>query len=212
MSSITQGRVHFESADLTNPTVIENMMSRISEKFGGVDILVNNAGIQYISPVEEFPVEKWDQIISLNLSASFHTSRLVIPYMREKGWGRIINIASVHGLVGSNQKAAYVAAKHGIIGLTKVIGLETAEVDITCNAICPGWVLTPLVEKQIRDRAAIENISYEQASSKLLFEKQPSLKFAKPEDIGTIALFLCGKGSEQITGTTLTADGGWTAR
>ena len=177
-----------------------------------MDILVNNAGIQHVAPVEEFPVEKWDAVIAINLSAAFHAIRAALPHMRARNWGRIINIASTHGLVASTQKSAYVAAKHGIVGLTKVVALETATTGITCNAICPGWVLTPLVQKQIDDRAAREKITAETARSELLGEKQPSLEFATPEEIGAAALFLCSQAAAQIRGIALPVDGGWTAQ
>jgi 3-hydroxybutyrate dehydrogenase len=177
-----------------------------------VDILVNNAGIQYTAPVREFPIERWDAIIAINLSAAFCAIRTVLPQMESRGWGRIINIASTHGIVASIQKAAYVAAKHGLIGLTKVVALETATTGITCNAICPGWVLTPLVQKQIDDIAAREGLGPEAARAKLLGEKQPSLQFATPEQIGALAAFLCSDAAAQIRGAALPVDGGWTAQ
>ena len=179
---------------------------------GQVDILVNNAGIQYTARVEDFPGERWDAIIAINLSSNFHAIRAVLPGMRTRNWGRIVNIASVHGLVASLEKSAYVAAKHGVIGLTKVVALETATTGITCNAICPGFVLTPLVEKQIRDRASREKIPVEQASRELLAEKQPSLAFATPEQIGALTVFLCSDAAAEIRGTALPVDGGWTAQ
>jgi 3-hydroxybutyrate dehydrogenase len=177
-----------------------------------VDILVNNAGIQHTAPIEKFPIDRWDAVIAINLSAYFYTTRAVIPQMRARNWGRIINIASAHGLVASVEKAAYVAAKHGVVGLTKVAALETATTNITCNAICPGWVLTPLVEKQIRDRAVHENISIDQAKTNLLSEKQPSHEFATPEQIGALTVFLCSEDAGQIRGASLPIDGGWTAQ
>jgi 3-hydroxybutyrate dehydrogenase len=179
---------------------------------GRVDILVNNAGIQFTAPIEKFPVDRWDAVIAINLSANFHTMRAVIPQMRARNWGRIINIASTHGLVASVEKAAYVAAKHGVVGLTKVAALETAGSNITCNAICPGWVLTPLVETQIRERASREKISVDQAKAELLSEKQPSHEFATPDQIGALSVFLCSDAAAQITGAALPVDGGWTAQ
>ena len=169
-----------------SPQKFEQMVEAATRELGKVDILVNNAGIQHTAPVESFPVDRWDAVIAINLSANFHAIRAVIPQMRQRNWGRIINIASTHGLVASVEKAAYVAAKHGVIGLTKVVALETATTGITCNAICPGWVLTPLVEKQIRERAAREKISVDQAKANLLSEKQPSHEFATPEQLGAI--------------------------
>jgi 3-hydroxybutyrate dehydrogenase len=177
-----------------------------------VDILVNNAGIQHTAPVEQFPVEKWDAIIAINLSSNFHAIRAVIPQMRARNWGRIINIASAHGLVASPEKSAYVAAKHGVVGLTKVVALETANTGITCNAICPGWVLTPLVEKQISERAEREGIPPDQVKMKLLSEKQPSQEFATPEQIAALVVFLCTDAAAQIRGAALPVDGGWTAQ
>jgi len=186
---------------------------RYAEKaLGSVDILVNNAGIQHVDAVEEFPPERWDAVIAVNLSSNFHAIRAALPQMRKRGWGRIINVASAHGLVASSGKAAYVAAKHGVIGLTKVVALETATTGITCNAICPGWVLTPLVEKQIEANAKRERISVEQAKTQLLAEKQPSKEFATPEQIGALAVFLCSEAAAQIRGAALPVDGGWTAQ
>jgi 3-hydroxybutyrate dehydrogenase len=205
-------KVDYSAADMSKPAEIAAMVARAARDIGGVDILVNNAGIQHVAPVEEFPVEKWDAVIAINLSAAFHAIRAALPHMQARNWGRIINIASTHGLVGSAQKSAYVAAKHGILGLTKVVALETAATGITCNAICPGWVLTPLVQKQIDDRAAREKISVEKARVELLGEKQPSLEFATPEQIGATALFLCSPAAAQIRGIALPVDGGWTAQ
>ena len=199
-------------ADMSKPAEIAAMVAQAGRELGGVDILVNNAGIQHVAPVEEFPLEKWDAVIAINLSAAFHAVRAALPHMKARNWGRIINIASTHGLVASAQKAAYVAAKHGILGLTKVVALETATTDVTCNAICPGWVLTPLVQKQIDDRAAREKIDPAAAKVKLLGEKQPSLEFATPEQIGAAALFLCSAAAAQIRGIALPVDGGWTAQ
>lgn len=205
-------RAAFDSADLSKPAEIARMIEAATREFGAVDILVNNAGIQFTSPIEDFPVDRWDAVIAINLSANFHTIRGAIPQMRRRNWGRIINIASAHGLVASVEKAAYVAAKHGVIGLTKVVALETATSGITCNAICPGWVLTPLVEKQIKERASRENITVDQAKNDLLSEKQPSHEFATPEQIGALAVFLCSEAGSQIRGAALPVDGGWTAQ
>ncbi len=197
---------------MSKPAEIAAMVAQAARELGGVDILVNNAGIQHVAPVEEFPVEKWDAVIAINLSAAFHAIRAALPHMKARNWGRIINIASTHGLVASAQKAAYVASKHGILGLTKVVALETATTGITCNAICPGWVLTPLVQKQIDALAAREKLSPDAAKMKLLGEKQPSLEFATPEQIGAAALFLCSQAAAQIRGIALPVDGGWTAQ
>ena len=212
MSSKTRGEVVYECANMASPDAIELMMKRSIERFGSVDILVNNACVQHVSPIESFPVEKWDLILSLGLSSAFHTIRHALPSMRQKGWGRIINIASAHGLVASVQKAAYVAAKHGVVGLTKVVALETAMENITCNAICPGWVLTPLVQKQIEAKAEKMGVSLSEAQHDLLQEKQPSMNFVKPEDLAAFTLFLSGDAASQITGSALTMDGGWVSR
>ena len=205
-------RVAYSAADVSKPAEVAGMVEQATRELGHVDILVNNAGIQYTAPVEEFPPERWDAIIAINLSANFHAVRAVLPQMRERNWGRIVNIASTHGLVASAQKAAYVAAKHGVLGLTKVVALETATTGITCNAICPGWVLTPLVQKQIDDLAARERISKDEARARLLGEKQPSLAFATPEQIGALVVFLCSEQAAQIRGVALPVDGGWTAQ
>ncbi|MCR5882590.1 3-hydroxybutyrate dehydrogenase [Rhizobacter sp. J219] len=202
----------YHGADMSKPAEIEAMMAYAERDFGGVDILVNNAGIQHVAPVEDFPVAKWDAIIAINLSSAFHTTRLAIPGMRKKNWGRVINIASAHGLVASAQKSAYVAAKHGIVGFTKSIALETATTGITSNAICPGWVLTPLVQKQIDDRAAREGIPVEKAKVDLLGEKQPSLQFVTPEQLGELAVFLSSPAADQIRGVAWNVDGGWVAQ
>ncbi len=202
----------YNGADMSKGTEVANLIAAAQSELGGVDILVNNAGIQHVAPVEEFPVEKWDAIIAINLSSAFHAIRAALPGMRQRGWGRIINIASAHGLVASAQKSAYVASKHGIIGLTKSVALETATTGITCNAICPGWVLTPLVQKQIDAIAAKDKITVAEAQSKLLAEKQPSLAFATPEDIGGIAVFLASDAANQIRGASISVDGGWTAQ
>ena len=205
-------RVEYENADLTKADEIESLMRRLIERHGAIDILVNNAGIQHVSPVESFPAERWDAVIALNLSAAFHTTRCALPGMRERNWGRIINIASVHGLVASADKSAYVAAKHGIIGLTKTVALETARTGITCNAICPGWVLTPLVQKQIDARAAADGSSANEAKVALLSEKQPSQDFVTPQQIGELAAFLCSPAADQVRGVAWAMDGGWTAQ
>jgi 3-hydroxybutyrate dehydrogenase len=205
-------KVAYSGADVSRPEQVEAMVAQATRELGRVDILVNNAGIQHVAPVHAFPVERWDAIIAINLSAVFHGTRAVLPQMLERGWGRIINIASVHGLVASVNKAAYVAAKHGVIGLTKVTALETARTGVTCNAICPGWVLTPLVQKQIDDLAAGESLSQDQARAKLVGEKQPSLEFATPEQIGALAVYLCSEAAAQMRGASLTIDGGWSAQ
>ena len=204
--------VGHSGADMSRPGEIEAMVSQAARDLGGVDILVNNAGIQHVAPVEEFPIDRWDAVIAINLSAAFHAIRAALPYMKGRNWGRIVNIASTHGLVGSARKAAYVAAKHGILGLTKVVALETATTGVTCNAICPGWVLTPLVQKQIDDLARRENLAPDAARMKLLGEKQPSLEFATPEQIGATARFLCSEAAAQIRGIALPVDGAWTAQ
>jgi 3-hydroxybutyrate dehydrogenase len=196
---------------MSRPAEIAAMVAQAARELDGADILVNNAGIQHVAPVEEFPVEKWDAVIAINLSAAFHAIRAALPHMKSKNWGRIINIASPWP-VASAQKAAYVAAKHGIVGLTKVVALETATTGITCNAICPGWVLTPLVQKQIDALAVRERLSPDAARLKLLGEKQPSLEFATPGEIGATALFLCSQAAAQIRGIALPVDGGWTAQ
>ena len=202
----------FSSADLAHPAEIAQMIEAATRELGRVDILVNNAGIQHTAPVEKFSAERWDAVIAINLSANFHAVHAVIPQMRERNWGRIINIASTHGLVASVDKVAYVAAKHGVVGLTKVVALETATTGITCNAICPGWVLTPLVEKQICDRAARDTISVDHAKIGLLSEKQPSHEFVTTEQLGGLTVFLCSEAAAQIRGAALPVDGGWTAQ
>jgi 3-hydroxybutyrate dehydrogenase len=204
-------KVEYSGADMSKPAAIAGMVADAEAKLGGVHILVNNAGIQFTAPIEEFPVEKWDAIIAINLSAAFHAMHAAIPVMKKAGWGRIINIASAHGLVASPHKAAYVAAKHGIVGLTKVAGIELANDGITANAICPGWVLTPLVEKQIADRAAKEGRAEDDVRHELLAEKQAMLQFSTPAEIGALAVFLCSDGAKTITGVPLSIDGGWTA-
>jgi 3-hydroxybutyrate dehydrogenase len=202
----------FHGADMSHAADIEDMMKFSASKFGRVDILVNNAGIQHVAPIETFPVERWDAIIAINLTSAFHTTRLALPAMRQANWGRIINIASVHGVVGSVQKSAYVAAKHGIVGLTKVTALETATSGVTCNAICPGWVLTPLVQKQIDAKAAQNNMTNQEAVRALLGEKEPSLQFTTPEDLGALAAFFCSPAGDNVRGVAWTMDGGWVAQ
>ena len=202
----------YHPADMSKPAEIADLVATAGKTFGSVDILVNNAGIQYVAPVEEFPAEKWDAIIAINLSSSFHTIHAALPLMKKAGWGRIINIASTHGLVASSQKIAYVAAKHGIIGLTKVMGIECADTGVTCNAICPGWVLTPLVQKQIDARAKEQGISSDQAAKNLISEKQPQLQFTRPEQIAALAVFLASDAASNMQGTQLVSDGGWTAQ
>ncbi|BAE51481.1 3-hydroxybutyrate dehydrogenase [Paramagnetospirillum magneticum] len=204
--------VLYNGADLSKPDGAGVLVRDAEARLGGVDILVNNAGIQHVSPVEEFPLERWDAVIAINLTSVFQAIRAALPGMKARGWGRIINVASAHGLVASVNKSAYVASKHGVLGLTKVVGLETAETDVTCNAICPGWVLTPLVQKQIDARAEAQGVPVEQAGRDLLSEKQPSKKFTTPEQIGDLAVFLCSGAGANMTGTSLTMDGGWTAQ
>ena len=205
-------RAVYDGADMSKADAVRGLITTTVKKFGRLDILVNNAGIQFTAPVDEFPIAKWDAILGINLSAAFHGIAIAVPQMKKQRWGRIINIASTHGLVASTHKAAYVAAKHGLVGLTKVVGLETAGSGVTCNAVCPGWVRTPLVEKQISDMAAQRGISQKQAVEDLLSEKQPSLDFASPEQLGGTVAFLCSPAADQITGTAISVDGGWTAQ
>ena len=204
-------KVEFSGADVGKIDQVENMIDETVRAFSSCDIIVNNAGIQFVSPIEEFPLDKWDAVMATNLFSVFYATRKALPIMRQKGWGRVINISSVHGVVASMNKIAYVAAKHGVIGMTKVTALETAGSGITCNAICPGWVLTPLVQAQIDAIAKRDGLTNEQASVKLLSEKQPSKQFAKPEDVGALTAFLCSDAASQITGASYTIDGGWTA-
>ena len=205
-------KVSYHPANMANPDEIKEMISFVETNLGGVDILVNNAGIQHLAPIDEFPTEKWDSIIAINLSSAFHTIRCALPSMKSREYGRIINIASVHGLVGSEHKSAYVAAKHGLVGLTKVVALETAKSPITCNAICPGWVLTPLVQDQIELRASNESISVETAKDQLLSEKQPSVEFVTTEQLGSLVVFFCSEAAEQVRGVAWNMDGGWVAQ
>jgi len=203
--------VAHSGADMSRPAEIAAMVETAAAQLGGPHILVNNAGIQFTAPIESFPADRWDAVIAINLSASFHAMQAVMPRMRQGGWGRIINIASAHGLVASAQKAAYVAAKHGVVGLTKVAAIELANAGVTCNAICPGWVLTPLVEKQIVARSETEGRTVDQVRTTLLSEKQPMLEFSTPEQIGALSVFLCSDDARTITGAALSIDGGWTA-
>jgi 3-hydroxybutyrate dehydrogenase len=205
-------KVAYDGADMSKPDQIHAMVKAAIEKLGSVDILVNNAGIQHTAPVESFPHDRWDAVIAINLSSAFHATQAALPGMKERNWGRIVNIASTHGLIASVEKSAYVAAKHGVLGLTKTVALELAKTRITCNAICPGWVLTPLVQKQIDARAQREGISMEQAKRDLLAEKQPSGEFATPEQIGALCVFLCSEAAAQMRGAAVPVDGGWLAQ
>jgi 3-hydroxybutyrate dehydrogenase len=205
-------RVVYSAADMSKPDQVAGMVEQATGELGRVDILVNNAGIQHVAHVQDFPAEKWEAVIAINLSAAFYATKAALPQMLERNWGRIINIASAHGLVASADKSAYVAAKHGLVGLTKVVALETARTGVTCNAICPGWVLTPLVQRQIDDRAAREGIPVEQAKLELLGEKQPSLEFVTPEQLAGLAVFLCSPASDQLRGQAIAMDGAWTAQ
>lgn len=202
----------YHGADMRQSAEIENMFDMVNTAWGHLDIVVNNAGIQYVSPVEQFPVDKWNDVIAINLTSAFHTTRMALPGMRQHNWGRILNIASVHGLVASADKSAYVAAKHGLLGLTKVTALETATTGITCNAICPGWVLTALVQKQVDAKAVAAGITVEQATRALLIEKEPSAQFTTPEEIGELALFMCSSAGNNVRGVAWNMDGGWTAQ
>lgn len=205
-------QVSYHGADMSKPAEIEDMVKHAQTTFGGLDILVNNAGIQHVARVENFPVEKWDAIIAINMSSAFHATRLALPGMLAKNWGRIINVASVHGLVGSAEKSAYVAAKHGVVGLTKVVALENATTGVTCNAICPGWVLTPLVQKQVDAKAAAQGISNRDATKQLLGEKEPSMQFTTPEELGALAVFFCSPAGNNVRGVAWNMDGAWAAQ
>jgi 3-hydroxybutyrate dehydrogenase len=205
-------RVSYHGADLTKIPDIEAMMQFTVATFGSVDILVNNAGIQHVARIENLPLDRWDAILAINLSSAFHTTRLALPAMQKQNWGRIINVASVHGMVASVEKSAYVAAKHGIVGLTKVTALENATTGITCNAICPGFVLTPLVQKQIDAKAAALQLNNAEASKALLREKEPSLEFTTPEDLGALAVFFCSPAANNVRGVAWNMDGGWMAQ
>ena len=205
-------QVAYHGADMSKPAEIEAMMKFAAERFGRIDILVNNAGIHHVARIENFPVERWDAIIAINLSSAFHATRLALPAMKAANWGRIINVASVHGLVASAEKSAYVTAKHGVVGLTKVTALENATTGVTCNAICPGWVLTPLVQKQVDAKAAALGLSDSDATRLLLGEKEPSQQFTTPEELGALAVFFCSAAGNNVRGVAWNMDGGWTAQ
>ena len=205
-------QVAYHGADMSKPAEIEAMMTFAAERFGRIDILVNNAGIQHVARIENFPVERWDAIIAINLSSAFHATRLALPAMKAANWGRIINVASVHGLVASAEKSAYVTAKHGVVGLTKVTALENATTGVTCNAICPGWVLTALVQKQVDAKAAALGLSDADATKLLLGEKEPSQQFTTPEELGALAVFFCSPAGNNVRGVAWNMDGGWTAQ
>ena len=205
-------QVDFHGADMSRAAEIEDLFKHANDKLGGIDIVVNNAGIQHVANIEDFPTDRWDAILAINLTSAFHTTRLALPGMKQKGWGRIINVASVHGLVGSAQKSAYVAAKHGIVGLTKVTALETATTGITANAMCPGWVLTPLVQKQVDAKAAAHGLTNEEATKLLLGEKEPSMQFTTPDELGELAVFFCSTAANNVRGVAWNMDGGWAAQ
>jgi 3-hydroxybutyrate dehydrogenase len=205
-------KTFFHAADMRHPSEIEDLVQQSQLALGSIDIVVNNAGIQHVAPIENFPTDKWNDVLAINLSSAFHTTRLTLPGMRQSNWGRIINVASVHGLVGSAEKSAYVAAKHGIVGFTKVTALETATTGITCNAICPGWVLTPLVQAQVDAKAKALQISNEEAKQRLLSEKEPSLQFTTPDELGQLALFFCSSAGNNVRGVAWNMDGGWAAQ
>ena len=205
-------RALYLAADMGKPSEIRGLVGQAAQQLGGVDILVSNAGIQHVARIVDFPEERWDAVIAINLSAAFHAAKAALPLMTARGWGRIINIASAHGLVASGEKAAYVTAKHGLVGLTKVTAIETANQGVTCNAICPGWVLTPLVQQQIEARAQAQGIPVEQAREDLVREKQPMLDYTTPDKVGALAVFLCGEAASTITGAALSIDGGWVAQ
>lgn len=211
MEKDTGSKILYNGADMTKPDQIEAMIKEAKAKFGSVDIIVNNAGVQHVAPIDEFPPEKWDQIIAINLTSAFHMSRFAIPFMKEAGWGRIVNLASAHALVASPFKGAYVAAKHGLAGLTKTIALELAEKNITCNAICPGYVKTPLVDKQIGDQAKARGISEADVVKNVILGAQPTKQFTTVEDVGALCVFLCGDAAKNITGSIIPIDGGWVA-
>ncbi len=204
-------RVGYSAADISKPDQVRAMVAQAQSELGGCDILVNNAGIQFVAPIEEFPDEQWERVIAINLSGAFYAMKSALPGMKRAGWGRVINIASAHGLVGSADKVAYVAAKHGIVGMTKVAAIECANAGVTVNAICPGWVLTPLVQRQIDARAAKEGRPADALKTEFVGEKQPMHEFSTPEQIGAAAVFLCSDGARTITGISLPVDGGWTA-
>lgn len=208
----TGQRIFYHGADMTSADQIKSLIETTVEQAGSLDILVNNAGIQYVNPIEDFDPDMWDKIIAVNLSSSFHTMRHAVPHMKKQGWGRIVNIASVHGLVASVNKAGYVAAKHGLVGMTKVVALETAKHNITANTICPGWVWTDLIKKQVEILAEREGLSFEDAKVRLVEEKQPSCDFVLPEEIGSLISYLCSQEARQMTGGNYTIDGGWTTQ
>ncbi|HWE79186.1 MAG TPA: 3-hydroxybutyrate dehydrogenase [Pseudolabrys sp.] len=205
-------KARYSPADMSKPAEIAAMIAETEKEFGSLDVLVNNAGIQHVANIEDFPIDRWDAIIAINLSSSFHTIRAAMPGMKKRKWGRIINIASAHGLVASGQKVAYVAAKHGLVGLTKTVAIEAANDGVTCNAICPGWVLTPLVAKQIEARAQQSGQTFDEAKVALVSEKQPMHEFTSPENIGALAVFLASDAAASITGSSYSIDGGWTAQ
>lgn len=205
-------RVAYAGADISDPGAVAGMVAQAEAELGRVDILVNNAGVQFVSPIESFPVAQWQRVVAINLTGAFLAMQAAIPGMKARGWGRIVNIASAHGLVASAQKSAYVAAKHGLVGLTKVAALELANDGVTCNAICPGWVLTPLVEVQVKARADAAGIPVEEAKRALLTEKQAMARFTTPDQIGATAVFLCSEGAATITGSSISVDGGWVAQ
>ena len=206
------GQVRFHGADMGQPAQIADMVHACEREFGAVDILINNAGIQHVALVEDFPPERWDAIIAINLSSAFHAVRAALPGMKQRNWGRVINVASVHGLVASAQKSAYVAAKHGLVGFTKAVALECATTGVTVNAVCPGWVLTPLVQKQVDARALADGMSLDEAKARLLGEKQPSLQFTTPEELAELVVFLCSPAAQNVRGVAWNVDGGWTAQ
>ena len=212
LNALGEGQVVYSPANMMKPDEIRGMAAMADETFGSVDVLVNNAGIQFVSPIEEFPEEKWDAIIAINLSSAYHTTKAVIPGMKARGWGRVINIASAHGLVASPFKSAYVAAKHGILGMTKTVALEVAEEGITVNAICPGYVWTPLVERQIPDTAKARGLTEEQVKQDVLLKAQPTKQFVTVDQLGALALFLCSDDAASITGASMPVDGGWVAQ
>ncbi|MEL7216268.1 MAG: 3-hydroxybutyrate dehydrogenase [Pseudomonadota bacterium] len=207
----TGADVAYIQADMSDGAACRALITQAADRFGSVDVLVNNAGIQHVSGIDEFPVEKWDAVIAINMSSAFHTTAAALPLMRKAGWGRVINIASAHGLTASPYKSAYVTAKHGVVGMTKTVALETAQEPITANAICPGYVLTPLVDEQIPDTMKKYDMDRETVIKEVLLERQPSKEFATVEQLGGTALFLCSDAAAQITGTTISVDGGWTA-
>ena len=206
------GSALYHGADMSQPAQIEDMVRTCEREFGAVDILVNNAGIQHVAPVEDFPPERWDAIIAINLSSAFHAVRAALPGMKQRNWGRVINVASVHGLVASANKSAYVAAKHGLVGFTKAVALECATTGVTVNAVCPGWVLTPLVQKQVDARAAADGVSQAEAKARLLGEKQPSLQFTTPGELAELVIFLCSSAAQNVRGVAWNVDGGWAAQ